>query len=209
MLEFLFQVARQFPEEGLAPHSLFLFVSLAMRLVNEREANVKEQVQGVLKCLLGRIPQKQFFEVLDLSLKWIPHRSFILEEEEEKPKPQKGKGKKKRKRSLSGEEDSASSSSSPSDPPSVLEPLTPKRRVGFLVLSLIIDVCGHAENKTEATPSTSSSGLILFVYLFTCLFLGYFLKKSFFYFTHKYNCRRNNEVDSAYSSLFNPSQPPL
>ena len=207
MLEFLFQVARQFPEEGLAPHSLFLFVSLAMRLVNEREAHVKEQVQGVLKCLLGRIPQKQFFEVLDLCLKWVPHRSSI-EKEEEKPKSQNGKenGKKKRKRSEEEEEESPSSSSSSSTPPSALEPLTPKRRVGFLVLSLIVDVCGHAENKTEAAPSASSSGSFSFLN-FVCLFWGWCLLAILFLLKKK--CRRNSEINSAHSSFCTPSQPPF
>ena len=139
MLEFLFQVARQFPEEGLGKHALFLFVSLVMRLVNETEKDVKEQVQGVLKCLLGRIPQKQFFEVLDLCMKWIPHRKG---EEGGEGEEDGGEGE-----IVEGEE-------------VVLDDLTAKRRVGFLALSLIVDVCGHAENRTEAVRSNSSEGTV-------------------------------------------------
>lgn len=70
VLEMLFLIISSFPSDALSLHSLFLFVSLSLRLVNEEEASVREQVQGVLKALFQRISSTHLFEVIAMTVKW-------------------------------------------------------------------------------------------------------------------------------------------
>ncbi len=71
VLEMLFLIVSSFPSDALSMHSLFLFISLALRLVNEEDMGLREHVQGVLKALILRLSSSHLFEVVTMTMKWI------------------------------------------------------------------------------------------------------------------------------------------
>ena len=147
VLEVIYQVVRQFPLEELEKHSFFLFVSLCLRVVNEREEREREEVREIVRCLLARMREKVFGEMVGMVLKWSSSSFGGGEERGEREREDEGgegsdgereereEGEKKgENRALSG-----------------------KGRVGLIILALVVEVSGSAYHLSSSSSSSSLS----------------------------------------------------
>jgi hypothetical protein len=134
----LHRIITLFPEEALRPHALPILIALALRLVNEPDPLLKEQVQHVLICLLGRMKSNQFLDVLDMSLKWAKERNDVVEEEQDEMHDTEKEDTLLAIKSQSKDEIYSSSVTETNE-------LSPINRCGISMLSLLVDVSGKAE----------------------------------------------------------------